>query len=63
VPTRDRSLHLCVDYRGLHQITRKNCYPLPLISEAINRLFGAKFYTKLDIRNAYHQVQVVEGEE
>jgi hypothetical protein len=34
-----------------------------LISEAIDRLFGAKFYTKLDIRDANHRVQVAEGEE
>ncbi len=48
---------------GLNQILTKNRYPLPLISEAIDRLFGAKFSTKLDIRNAYHRVRVAEGEE
>jgi hypothetical protein len=52
-----------VDYRGLNQITRKNRYPLPLISEAIDRLSGAKFYTKLNIRAAHHWVRVVEGDE
>jgi hypothetical protein len=63
VPKKDRSLRLCVDYRGLNQITRKNRYPLPLISEAIDHLSGAKFYTKVDIRDAYHWVRVAEGEE
>jgi hypothetical protein len=63
VPKKDGSLQLCVDYRGLNQISRKNRYPLPLISEAIDRLSGAKFYTKLDISNAYHGVRVAEGEE
>jgi hypothetical protein len=63
VPKKDGSLRLCVDYRGLNPIIRKNCYPLPLISEAIDRLSGAKFYTKLDIWDAYHQVRVAEGEE
>jgi hypothetical protein len=63
VPKEKRSLRLCVDYRDLNQITRKNCYPLLLISEAIDRLSGAKFYTKLDIRDAYHRVRVAEGKE
>jgi hypothetical protein len=50
---KDGSLRLCVDFRGLNQITRKDHYPLPLISEAIDCLSGAKFYTKLDIRDAF----------
>jgi hypothetical protein len=63
VPKKDGSLRLCMDYRGLNQITRKNRSPLPLISEAIDRLFGEKFYTKLDNRDVYYRVRVVEGEE
>jgi hypothetical protein len=63
VPKKDGSLHLCIDYRGLNQVSRKNRYPLPLISKSIDRLAGAKFDTKLDIRDAYHCVQVTEGEE
>jgi hypothetical protein len=63
IPKKDGSLQLCVDYRGLNQILRKNRYPLPLISEAIDRLSGTKFYTKLDIRDDYHRVRVAEGEE
>ncbi len=45
VPKKDRSLCLCMDYRGLNQIIRKNRYPLPLISEAIDRLSSTKFVT------------------
>jgi hypothetical protein len=60
---KDDSLRLCVDHRELNQISWTNCYPLPLISEAIGCLLGAKFYTKQDIRNAYHRVRVAEGEE
>jgi hypothetical protein len=52
-----------MDYRGLNLITMKNRYLLPLISEAIDPLSGTKLYTKLDIRDAYHWVRVVEGEE
>ena len=42
---------------------KKNWYPLPLISETLDWLSGAKIYTKLDIRVAYNQVWMKEGDE
>ena len=46
----DGTLRLYVDYRRLNIITKKNRYSLPLISEALDRVIGAKIFTKLDIR-------------
>jgi hypothetical protein len=63
VPRKDGTLRLCVDFRGLNQITKKNHYPLPLISEAIDRLSGARYFTKLDIRQAYHRLRIATGDE
>jgi len=60
---KDGSLRLCVDYRGLNKITLKNRHPLPLISESLDRLAGAKWYTKLDIRDAYHRIRIKSGDE
>lgn len=60
---KDASLRLCVDYRGLNKITIKNRHPLPLISESLERLAQAKFYTKLDVREAYHRIRIKEGDE
>src|SRR6266566_2610671 len=59
----DGSLRLCVDYRGLNEVTIKNRYPLPLIRETLDRLAKAKWYTKLDLRWGYHQIRIAEGEE
>ena len=59
----DGKLRLVVDYRGLNKITVKNRYPLPLIPEMLDRLHKAKVFTKIDLRNAYHQVRVKEGDE
>ncbi len=59
---KDGSLQPCIDYRGL-KITVKNTYPLPLLSSAFERLQGASFFTKLDLRNAYHLVHIREGNE
>jgi hypothetical protein len=49
VPKKDSTLRLCVDFRGLNQITKKNRYPLPLISELVNRLASSRYFTKLEI--------------
>jgi len=37
--------------------------PLPLISEALDRLGGAKYFTKLDLKDAYHNIRIREGDE
>ncbi|KAI1003083.1 hypothetical protein K3495_g5121 [Podosphaera aphanis] len=41
----DGRLRLCMDYRGLNAVTVKNRYPIPLISETLDRLSKAKFFT------------------
>lgn len=58
VSKRDGGLRLCIEYRGLNNITRKNKYLLPLMSTAFERLQGATVFTKLDLRNAYHLVRI-----
>ena len=62
VSKKDGSLHPCIDYRGLNDITVKNRYPIPLISSAFSSLQGAQYFTKLDLRNAYHLVRIKEGD-
>ncbi len=51
------------DYRKLNEMTIKNRYLLPLISELINKLRGAKYFTKLDVRWGYNNIQIREGDE
>ncbi|TKA33188.1 hypothetical protein B0A50_00741 [Salinomyces thailandicus] len=63
VPKADGSLRLYIDYRGLNKITVKNRYPLPLISELMDRLSRASIYTKLDLRDAYYRLRIREGDE
>jgi len=60
---KDGSMRLCVDYWGLNKVTVKNRHPLPLITESLERLASAKYYTKLDVKEAYHRVRIQEGDE
>ncbi len=62
VPIKDGAMRLCVGYRGLHLITKKNRYHLPMIGEAIDRLSGVQYFTELDIRDTYHRVSIKEGD-
>ena len=48
----------CVDYRKLNRITEKDKYPSPLIDETFRRITGAKVFTKLDIRHAFHRIRM-----
>lgn len=54
---------VCVDYRGLNEITVKNSYPLPLIHELQDRLQGAQWFTAFDIPGAYNRIRIKAGEE
>lgn len=51
---------LVIDYRGLNKITVKSGFPLPTIPELLDRLHGAKWFTGLDLNNAFNQVRVAE---
>jgi hypothetical protein len=51
-------IRLCVDYRQLNAITKKDRYPLPLIDDIISMLAGCKYITRLDIRHAFNRIRM-----
>jgi hypothetical protein len=63
VPKKNGELRMCVDYRSLNDITIKNRYPLPLITEIRDKLYGAQWFTALDLTGAYNLIRIKEGEE
>jgi len=63
VKKKDGSLWLCIDFHGLNKITKKDQYPLPLISDLLDFPCKACIYTKIDLQHAYHLVRITEGDE
>ena len=56
-------LRLCIDFRGLNKITKKDRYPLPFISDLLTTAGKAHVYTTLDICHAYHMIRIAKGDE
>jgi hypothetical protein len=58
VKKNDGSWCFCVDYWALNVKTVKDKFLIPLAEEHLDELCGAMFFTKLDLRSRYHQVQI-----
>ena len=56
-------LRLCVDYRALNAITKKNCYPLPLVSDLLDRVQDCKVFSVIDLKNAFNLIRIRDGDE
>ena len=60
VPKKDGSLRLVIGYEAVNGITLPDGFELPLVDEAVNRLGKSKFFAKLDMASAYHQIPIAE---
>ena len=63
IKKKDGSLRLCVDYRGLNKISKKDRYPIPLVADLLDAPKKARVFTKIDLRHAYHLVRIFPGDE
>ena len=62
VPKKYGTWCTCIDLRPLKKITVKTHSPLPRIDELLDQLKDANYFTKLDLRNGYHQIRIAEGD-
>lgn len=63
VKKKDHSWCFCVDYRHLNALTVKTKYSVPVIDELLDELFGASWFSILDLRAGFHQILLMAGEE
>jgi hypothetical protein len=59
---KDGSLRLCIDYRWLNNITIKDKFPLPRIDDTIEALYGARYFSTLDLISGYWQIEIDEAD-
>ncbi|GBG64096.1 hypothetical protein CBR_g40544 [Chara braunii] len=58
VPKKEGELRMCIDYGGLDAATVKNAEPLPRIDDLLDRVQGAEYFSKIDLKSGYHQIEV-----
>ena len=62
VRKKDGSIRFCVDFRKLNSRTIKDAYAIPRTEDTLHLLAGAKYFSKLDLRSGYWQVEIEEDD-
>ena len=55
---KDNTFRLCIDFRGLNNIIVKHRYPMARIDDLLDALYGAKVFSKIDLKSGYHQIRI-----
>ena len=58
VEKKNGKLHLCVDYRKLNNVTKKDNYPLLRIDDMLETLSGSQWFSSLDLASGFWQVEL-----
>ena len=58
VPKSDGGLRLCIDMRNANTAIERTRFTTPTVDDLIFKLKGAKYFTKLDLNSAFHQLEL-----
>lgn len=61
VPKHNGDWRMCIDFRKVNTQTRKDAYPIPLIKDCLNMCKKAQWLTLIDIKDAYHHIEMEES--
>lgn len=62
VNKKNNDVRLCIDFRKLNIQTIKDAYALPNLEVALSVLFGSKWFSVLDLKSGFYQIDMEEAD-